>query len=37
MKPYYIKDLKPDDNHHLEDRFLVRNADIRDGKTRARF
>ncbi|MBQ6315798.1 MAG: HD domain-containing protein [Mogibacterium sp.] len=31
MKPYYIKDLKPDDNHHLEDRFLVRNADIRDG------
>lgn len=31
MKQYYVKDLKPDDSHHLEDRFLVRNADIRDG------
>ena len=31
MKPYYIKDLKPDDGHHLEDRYLVKNADIRDG------
>ena len=31
MKQYYIKDLKADDSHHLEDRFLVRNADIRDG------
>ena len=31
MKPYYIKDLKPDDSHHIEDRYLVRNADIRDG------
>ena len=31
MKQYYVKDLKPDDSHHLEDRFLVKNADIRDG------
>ena len=31
MKPYYIKDLKPDDSHRIEDRYLVRNADIRDG------
>ena len=31
MKQYYVKDLKADDSHHLEDRFLVRNADIRDG------
>ena len=31
MKPYYIKDLKPDEGHRLEDRYLVRNADIRDG------
>lgn len=31
MKPYYIKDLRPDEGHRLEDRYLVRNADIRDG------
>ena len=31
MKPYYIKDLRPDENHRIEDRYLVRNADIRDG------
>ena len=31
MKQYYVKDLKLDDSHHLEDRFLVKNADIRDG------
>ena len=31
MKPYYIKDLKPDDSHRIVDRYLVRNADIRDG------
>lgn len=31
MKQYYVKDLKPDDSHHLEDRFLVKNVDIRDG------
>ena len=31
MKPYYIKDLKADEGHRLEDRYLVRNADIRDG------
>ena len=31
MKPYYIKDLKPDEAGRLEDRYLVRNADIRDG------
>ena len=31
MKQYYVKDLKADDSHHLEDRFLVKNADIRDG------
>ena len=31
MKPYYVKDLKPDEAGRLEDRYLVRNADIRDG------
>lgn len=31
MKPFYIKDLKPDEAGRLEDRYLVRNADIRDG------
>ena len=31
MKPYYIKDLKPDEAGRLEDRYLVKNADIRDG------
>lgn len=31
MKPYFIKDLKPDDAQRIEDRYLVRNADIRDG------
>ena len=31
MKPFYIKDLKPDESGRLEDRYLVRNADIRDG------
>ena len=31
MKDYYVKDLRPDDSHHLEEIFLVRNADIRDG------
>lgn len=31
MKPYFIKDLKPDDAERIEDRYLVRNADIRDG------
>ena len=31
MKPYYIKDLKPDEAGKFEDRYLVRNADIRDG------
>jgi 23S rRNA maturation-related 3'-5' exoribonuclease YhaM len=31
MKPYYIKDLRPDEAGRLEDRYLVRNADIRDG------
>lgn len=31
MKPYYIKDLKPDEAGRFEDRYLVRNADIRDG------
>lgn len=36
MKPYYVKDLKPDDSHHLEDRYLVRNVDIRDGNNNKR-
>ncbi len=31
MKPYFIKDLRPDEAGRLEDRYLVRNADIRDG------
>ena len=31
MKPYYIKDLKADEGHRLEDRYVVKNADIRDG------
>ena len=31
MKPYYIKDLKPDEGHRIEDRYLVKTADIRDG------
>ncbi len=31
MKPYYIKDLIADEGVRLEDRFLVRQADIRDG------
>ena len=31
MKPYFIKDLKPDEGSRIEDRYLVRNADIRDG------
>jgi 3'-5' exoribonuclease len=31
MKPYYIKDLRPDEAGRLEDRYLVKNADIRDG------
>ena len=31
MKPYYIKDLKPDESRRIEDRFLVKTADIRDG------
>ena len=30
MKPYYIKDLKPDENHRIEDRYLVKTVDIRD-------
>ena len=36
MKQYYIKDLKADDSHYLEDRFLVKNADIRDGNNNKR-
>ena len=31
MKPYYIKDLKPDEGHRIEDRYLVKSVDIRDG------
>ncbi|HHW94954.1 MAG TPA: HD domain-containing protein [Mogibacterium sp.] len=31
MKPYYVKDLKPDEGHIIEDSYLVRQADIRDG------
>ena len=31
MKPYYIKDLVVDEGHIIEDHFLVRTADIRDG------
>ena len=36
MKRYYVKDLKADDSHYLEDRFLVKNADIRDGNNNKR-
>lgn len=36
MKDYYIKDLKADDSHYIEDRFLVKNADIRDGNNNKR-
>ena len=31
MKPFYIKDLRADETGKVEDRYLVRNADIRDG------
>lgn len=31
MKPHYIRDLRPDEGNRIEDRYLVRNADIRDG------
>lgn len=31
MKPYYIKDLRPDEAGRIEDRYLVRSCDIRDG------
>lgn len=31
MKPYYIKDLKVDEVNRIEDYYLVKNADIRDG------
>ncbi len=31
MKPYYIQDLRPDESGRIEDRYLVKNADIRDG------
>jgi len=31
MKPYYIKDLSPDETGRIEDHYLVKNADIRDG------
>lgn len=31
MKPYYIKNLRPDEGHQIEDRYLVRAAEIRDG------
>ena len=31
MKPYYIKDLVVDEGHVIEDHYLVRTADIRDG------
>lgn len=34
MKPYYIKNLKADESFRFEDRYLVRNADIRDGNNR---
>lgn len=36
MKQYYVKDLKADDSHYIEDRFLVKNADIRDGNNNKR-
>lgn len=31
MKPYYIQNLVADDGHIIEDHYLVRNSDIRDG------
>lgn len=31
MKPYYIKDLVADEGHVVEDHYLVRTSDIRDG------
>ena len=31
MKPYYVKDLRPDEGSVIQDAYLVRNADIRDG------
>lgn len=31
MKPYYVKDLKVDEINRIEDYYLVKNADIRDG------
>lgn len=31
MKPYYIKNLRPDEGHRIEDRYLVKTVDIRDG------
>ena len=31
MKPFYIKDLRTDETRKIEDRYLVKNADIRDG------
>ena len=36
MKEYYVKDLKADDSHYIEDRYLVKNADIRDGNNNKR-
>jgi len=31
MKPYYVEDLTADEGKQIEDRYLVKNADIRDG------
>lgn len=31
MKPYYVKDLVADEGHVIEDHYLVKTADIRDG------
>lgn len=31
MKPFYIKDLKPDERIRIEDRYMVKTADVRDG------
>ncbi len=31
MKPYYVNDLKVDEINRIEDYYLVKNADIRDG------
>lgn len=36
MKPYYVKDLKPDEGYVIEDTYLVRYADIRDGNNNKR-